>query len=322
MMGVRSLFVLSFLMGASACQTAPLHSSPANVLPGTSGKFDFMEFDGVRGRILAAHGGAGTLLVFDVKNRSVVAEVPVGFGQGVAIDEKGNHYFVGDKVGKRIVVLNAETLAVTARISVPGPVDAIAFDSKRGVVYADEDDGTRVWVVDPKQKKIIATISISGKPEVVQYDAGTDRIYQAIQSKNEIAVIDPVKYTVEKTWSTLPAESPHGLVLDPIRGEVFTAGSNGVLVALDLKTGKLASSVSIAPSPDQIAFDRTTQTIYTASRGFISAVQNQLEGLRSLGNVESPKGAHTLAVDSVHGEVWVVFGDANTSSIQSYRVGP
>ena len=132
-------------------------------------------------------------------------------------------------------------------------------------------------------------------------------------------VIDPKTNTVVAVWPTAPAASPHGLILDPLTGRLFSAGGNGRLVAFDLKTGKVVSSAAIAPGTDQMAFDAGRHRLYCASRGFVSVVQVTASGdLRPVGDVPSPRGAHTLALDPATGDVWVSYSDAAGSHLKRF----
>lgn len=278
-----------------------------------------MASDPIHGRILAAHKGAGTLSVLDTKNGKLLSEVPVGHAQGVAIDARSDQYIVGDDDEHKLVFIDATTLKLTGEAKVDGPVDAIEFNSKNGMVYADEDDGKRIWVVDPKSKKVVTTITIPGVPEVIAYDPVTDRLYQNIKDKDSVVVINPTSNQIEATWATAPATGPHGLVIDSESGRALVAGHNGKLVSIDLKSGTAVANAEIASSPDQIAFDSKTKTIYCASKGFISVIRETATGLENLGNVASPAGAHTLAVDSAQRQVWISYADAKHSYLQKFQ---
>ncbi len=284
-----------------------LQAVPPVELSGKSGHFDYLAYDSANDRLLAAHPGAGTLEFYAGASGKMLPPVATGAVQGVAIDAKGARYFAGDETEKKIVIVDAKSFSILGEVAVDGPVDAIAFDSKRGLLYADEDDGTRVWVIDPTLRKIVATIVLPGVPEFVEYDPKTDRIYQNIKTKDELVVLDPEKRAIVATWSTLPATAPHGLAVDAERGKVYSAGKNGKLVAIDLKTGKVTASVDIPASPDQIAFDPVRRVVYSACRGYLSAVRVSERGLLSEESVPLPMGAHTLAVDSKRGGVWLAY---------------
>lgn len=206
----------------------------------------------------------------------------------------------------------------TGEIAVTGPVDDVLYCPKNGMVYADHDDGPEVWVIDAKTEKIVSTISVPTAPEKIEYDRTSDRIYQNIKSNNTVQVIDPATNKVEKTFDTTPATGPHGLAIDGKTQRLFSAGNNGKLVAIDLKTGKVIATADIAKGVDQIAFDRGNQRIYCACKGKISVVEETAEGIKSLGDVDGPAGAHTLAVDQRTHAVWVSSSDGKDSYLQKF----
>ncbi|MDR3607858.1 MAG: YncE family protein [Oligoflexia bacterium] len=302
--------------------TLPLKSEKPLALDGKAARFDFMATDASAQRILAAHKGAGTLEILDLQTGKPLPAIPVGEAQGVAIDPIEHRYFLGNDDGHSVAIVDARSLKKTAEIKVDGPVDAIAYDPKNGMLFAGYDDGDRLWVIDTKTKQIVTTITIPGVPEVLEYDASTDRIYQNIKTKNEIVRIDPATNKIDATWSTLPVTAPHGLVTDGARGILYTAGSNGKLVAIDLKTGHVTASADIATGVDQIAYDSERKLIYCACKGSISVVKVTESGLKSMGSVPSPQGAHTLAVNPVDHSVWVSFSDREHSYFQKFRAQP
>jgi DNA-binding beta-propeller fold protein YncE len=304
---------------ASSADTPPLQAQTPIVVPGGPARYDYMIVDVSRHRLLAAHTGAKSLVSLNLKSRKVKS-ASVGTAQGVAVDEADNKIFVGCSADHYVAVLNRRTLEKTGEIKTDGPVDAIAFNPKNGMLYACHDDGTHDWVIDGKTDKIVAAVDISGAPEYVVYDPASDRIYQNIKVNDTVQVIDPAKNTVESTWSTSPANSPHGLALDSKTQRLFSAGRNGKLVVLDMKTGKQIATVDIGMGVDQIVFDPDNQRVYCACQGTISVVQETSDGARLLGNVPSPKGAHTITVDPQSHAVWVCYADDKDSYLQEFTV--
>lgn len=96
---------------------------------------------------------------------------------------------------------------------------------------------------------------------------------------------------------------------DPYHGSL----NNGKLIVIDLKTGKTTSSIDIAKGVDQIAYDAGKQRIYCACQGNISVVEVTGDGVKLLGNVTTPKGTHTIAVDTKTHAVWTCYADAKES---------
>ena len=301
---------------AAAFAGAPLTAHPPITVSGGPGGFDWMLVDGVQNRLYATHGGTKTLTVLNLKT-GAVRNVAAGDVAGIAVDAPDGKVFTGGG-DQKVVVLNNKTLAKTGEIPVTGPVDDIKYDPKNGLVYAAHDDGAEDWVIDAKTEKLVGTVVIPGAPEAFAYDAGTGRLYQNIKPADCVDVINPATNTVVATWPTAPAKSPHGLVIDPATGRLFSAGGNGHLAVFDLKTGKVVASVAIAPGTDQIGFDPKRRRIYCASRGFVSVVQETAGGARSLGDVPSAKGAHTLAVDAATGDVWISYSNPSGSYLQKF----
>lgn len=305
-----------FLTVAAAFAQAPLTASRPITVPGGVGGFDWMLVDQARQRLYAAHGGTKTLAVLDLKTQKL-RQIVAGDVSGAAVDTADGKVFVacGDN---KVVVLDNATLQKTAEIAVPGPVDDIKFDPKNSTIYADHDDGAEVWVINAKTNTLVSSIPVAGAPEEMVYDAGADRLYQNIKPADTLDVIDPATNKVTTIWKTAPASSPHGLVLDTATHRLFSAGGNGMLVAMDQKTGRVIASVAIAPGTDQIGFDAKKRRIYCASRGFIAVVQETADGMRLLGNVPAPKGAHTLAVDPATGNVWICYSNPSGSYLEKF----
>lgn len=151
-----NLFIASHSFSVSKSQG--ISESPM-VIGGTGGSFDFMTVDETNRRLLAAHRGAGTLEIIDLKTRKALPAVSVGAAQGVAVDIEGHQYFLGNEADHHIVFVDSRSLSKTAEIKADGPVDAIAFDAKNRKLYAAHDDGDKLWVIDVDSKKIMGTVS-------------------------------------------------------------------------------------------------------------------------------------------------------------------
>jgi DNA-binding beta-propeller fold protein YncE len=300
-----------------AADYPPLTSRPSIRVPGGAGSFDFMAFDAPMHRLLAAHTAAKTLVVLDLKTGDV-RSVPVGKAQGVAVDPADNKIFVGCSEEQQVAVVDRTTLQKIAEVKTGGPVDAVAFNARDGMLYAGHDDGGQVWVIDGKTNELKGTVSIPGAPEDVVCDPTANRVYQNIKTNDTVQVIDPAHRAVLSSWSTAPAASPHGLALDSLTKRLFAAGKNGKLAVIDAGTGQAVAAVEIGPGVDQIAFDPANQRVYCACQGVISVVQETATGARLLGNVPSPKGAHTLTVDPETHSVWICYADDKDSYLQEF----
>lgn len=294
---------------------APLIAKPAIAVPRSPGSFDYMYVDVARRYLLVAHTGSKSLDVFNLNTGALLRQINVGSPHGVAIDVKDRKYFVSTIEGI-VAVVDRDNLVLNDRPMTPGPGDAVAFDPKNDTVYVDEDGGTRIFTVSGRTNKPGPVITIPQDPEYLNYDSVTDKLYQNIVSTNAVLVIDPATNSVTATWSTLPATSPHGQAIDSAAGRLFVAGSNAMLVMIDMKSGAVIGQTAIAPRVDQIAFDPGTQRVYCASgTGLLSVVQETPTGLVSLPDVIVPEHAHTVVVDPATHAVWISYGGSETDFI-------
>jgi DNA-binding beta-propeller fold protein YncE len=317
-LGLAALLALLFgTNGARANDAMPLVAEKPIVIPGAAAKFDYMNVDSEKRRLLAAHPGDNSLAVFDLKTNQFIASLPLGTVQGIIVDAARDQYITGNSKDQKVVFVNRETLKATGEVPTNGPCDDIVLDPKTSMVYADHDDGTDVWVIDARSRKLVGSVTIPEAPEFVLYDPITNRIYQNIKSDGTVQVIDPATNKVETVWHA--AESAHGLAVDGKHGRVYSAGGKGKMVVFDIHTGKSLGEIDIAPGTDQIAYDAEMQRVYCASKGFISVVQATPEGAKLIANVPSPAGAHTIAVDPRTHSVWVCYADKEHSYVQEFK---
>ncbi len=300
-----------------AADAPPLIAEQPIVVPDSKGGFDYLQVDEVQRRLLANHTGNNTLDVFDIDTGKLLKHVPTGKAQGVAVDSKAGKYFVSVSREKLVVVINSQTLEKTGEIKLTGPADALVLDPKNDCLYVGHDDATDLWVINTKTEKIVATITIPEGPEFVLYDPTSDKIFQNIKSNDSLLVIDPVSNTVKQIWPTAPAKHPHGLALNTKTHRLFCAGQNGKLAVMDSASGKVITTVDIAPGIDQIAFDQEKQRVYCASStGVISVVEETADGAKFLGNVKTAPGAKTITVDPKTHAVWIAYADKQHSYVR------
>jgi DNA-binding beta-propeller fold protein YncE len=318
-----SVAVIAMLIWAPlrGAESKPLLVSVATIkIPDAKGSFDFIQMDAANRRLLACHTKAGTLDVIDVDRQVVLARITTGAAQDVAADEKSGKYFVTVSDKKQVAIIDAKTLKVTNVVPTEGELDGMLLDPKNRRVYAAHDHGRSVWVIDVDAEKIVATVAIPGDPEVFVYDAKKDRVYLNIIPTHETVVIDPKTETVVEHWSNQPAQRPHGLVLDPESGRLFSAGANSQLVAIDTSTGKVVGAAKTGPKVDQIAFDSASKRIYAASDGILTVLQETADGIETLGDFPVPKSGKNVVIDPKTHTVWTMSTDGKDSYAHAWRV--
>ena len=289
-------------------------------LAGTHGRFDFLTIDADGRRLLAAHTGNNSLDVIDLDKAELVKAVPTGAAQSAAVDAKAKRYYVAVSNPPQMAIVDAAKLEVIGKVPLSGPADLMAFNAKNGLAYVGHDDAKEVWVIDPMAKKITAAIALAGEgPEDIVFDATEARAFQAVKTKNSIAVVDTATNQVHTHWPTAPLEGPHGMALAANVDALLVAGSNARLALLSLKDGHVIASAEIAKGVDQMAYDAGLHRAYCAcSSGKISVYQVDKDKLTSLGDVTSPQGARSVAVDQKTHTVWIAYAKGDASFVQPF----
>lgn len=320
----RFLHLLVLICTAPAATLAapadlPLAPNKPVPLTGTHGKFDFIKVDSARHRLLACHTGNGSLDIIDLNSSSLVKSIPTGAAQGVAIDEKGGRYFVSVSKPPQLVVIDSNTLEVTANIPLPGPADLNAYDATTDRVYVCNDENPELWLINPETKILLGTYTYPGKGmEDLAFDANDAHLFQNLKEVSLLGEINPTTGELLAKWPTAPALNPHGLAMTGTNS-VLIAGGVGTLSLVDLATGQVLGSAAISPKVDEVTYDLTFHRAYCASGlGTISVIAVDGNKLTPLGNVPSSPGAHSIAVDSRTHAVWIVFAKGNKPFVQSF----
>lgn len=282
-------------------------------IPQSTGKFDFLRIDAKRNRLLAAHENDETADYIDLAKHTLISRLKLGGAVDHAVDADSKFYYVSVQEAQRVAVVDAATLKEVNSVKMSGPTDAIIFESKNHMVYVTHDEGADVWVIDPARAKVVATVTIPGVPEFMVYDDKADRIYVNIKNKDVVAVIDPSTNKVVGSWPTAPAAQPHGLAFDADNHQVYAAGGNGKLVAIDTKSGAVTGSVGIADKVDQIAFDPVKGLLYSAGPDKMSVTSTAGGKLAALGSLTTSPTAKNVTVDPATHTVWTTYTDGKNS---------
>jgi len=295
------------------------------VSPG--GGFDYVTVDAARGRVYAAHGGGGGLMIADADTGNVLGIVKVGPMAGVAVDPATGHVFTGNGDGRSVSEVDPESMTILRTAVVDGPVDAIAYDPDKGRIYADEDDGTRIFVIDTKSFKLIGTVKLPGhKPEYIQVDPDTHEVYQNISdpsaSVSQIVAIDPESLKVTRSIPTVTTNN-HPLQYDARDHQLIVVGENNILAVYD-RTGKLLHKVAYPGRVDQCNWEPSRGWLACAGGGITLFSYDGSSDPKLLGTYPMNPGPHTTSIDAKTGTIWVVWGDrtSGSASVQGLTYKP
>jgi DNA-binding beta-propeller fold protein YncE len=256
---------LLFLSLASRAQNVALYSFDKSISVPGDGGYDYVFIDEVNKHLFVSHGGS--VNVIDLKTEKPIGSIDNMKGvHGIAIDNEVNKGFITDGGDKSVVVFDLQTFKKIKVIHVsPEDPDGIMFDPFSKRVFAFCGDGNAASVIDVNDLKEIGTIALGGGPEFAVPD-GKGMIYNNLEDKNSLNVIDAVKMKVVRNYPLAPCGAPTGLAYDAKNQLVFTGcRKNKGMSVVDVKTGKVISTLPIGAGVDAVVYDPATHLIFCSN---------------------------------------------------------
>jgi DNA-binding beta-propeller fold protein YncE len=139
-------------------------------------------------------------------------------------------------------------------------------------------------------------IAVSGRTRWTVYAPEEDLFFVNIMEPSEIAVVDPRQLDRVARTIAVPHAGAHGLDYDPATDRLFCACDAGVLVTLDIASGKVLDEKPLSGVPDVVFFNRQRQQLYVAvgDPGVIDVFSTT--SMARLATIKTEPGAHTTAL--------------------------
>lgn len=185
-----------------------------------------LAFDPTRGILLAANVGASgqpsswSLSLLDVNRHATVATIPTpGRTRWTIFDEDAACFYVNVGDPAQILVVNAETLAITGSFPIPhaGP-HGLDFDPAKRRLFCACDSGDLV-LVDLRTRETGRVGGLSGVPDVTFFNPKTKRLYVAVGNPGVVDVFDT--RTLAKLGSVPTGKGAHTIGVDFDRNKIY-----------------------------------------------------------------------------------------------------
>ena len=280
-------------------------------LPGPPNRFDYQSLDPAAGRLWISHMNAHRVVLFDVDQRHVVAEIPdLPRVTGVWAVPARHHVYASAAGAHEVAVIDDRTLHVVARIAGARFPDGIAYvpagvaegvpeaSSGAGKVFVSDERGEAELVIDAGTLTKRSIIPLGGEAGNTHYDSVSRCVLVAVQTRGALVAIDPASERVVAHYDVPGIKGPHGFTLDEVRRLAFVTGEgNATLAVIDLRTMRVTQRLKVGDDPDVLAWDPGWRRLYVASEsGVLSAFWATGDTLVPLGDERIPH-AHTVAVD-------------------------
>jgi DNA-binding beta-propeller fold protein YncE len=275
-------------------------------LPGDGG-YDYLSIDEANNHLFVSHGTS--VNVIDLATEKPIASIDGMKGvHGIAVVNDLNKGFISDGKADAVVVFDLTTFKTIGTIPLSSKdADAIIYDPYSKKVLSFNGDGKSVSVVDPVAMKEIKTVSLEGGPEFAVSDE-KGLVYDNIEDLNAMKVIDAKNWTVKTTWPLAPCGAPTGLALDAADGRLFTGcRTNKGLSVVDIKTGKVITTIPIGAGVDAVVYDVADKLIFVSNGDATLTIikQESADKYTVVQTLATAPRAKTMALDKKTKKIYV-----------------
>jgi DNA-binding beta-propeller fold protein YncE len=266
--------------------------------PHVAGGFDHGDVHLASGRVFIAHTANGTVDIVDGERLAYEASVG-GCAEAsgvVCAQDDGGLVFAAARGAGKVLVLDPTSCALLREIAVGPKPNGLAWDPRRRHLLAADVEELTARLVDAATGELLARVDLPGRPRWCVYDPQRDRLL--VNIRDPACVLALAAGTMaERSRIPVSAAGPHGLDVDLNRGRAFVACDAGVVVALDLETGRELARVPIAGEPDVAWYSAAHDRLYVAvgQPGVVDVID--CRRLVLAGRVTTEPGAHTTAYD-------------------------
>lgn len=274
---------------------------------GGEGGWDYLTIDTAT-RIFYISRGTHVML-FDMDNATTIGDIADTPGaHGVALAPELNRGFTSNGGDNSVTVFDLKTLKETLRVKVGTRPDAILYDPATKRVFTFNGGSKDVTAVDATNGSLVGTLPLEGRPEFAVSDQ-TGIIFVNIEDKNELVAFDAKKLMVKNRWPLAPGEGPSGLAIDRKNHRLFSVCSNGKMIIIDSRNGKVVAAPDIGKGPDAAGFDPGTNLAFSSNGGdgTLTVIKEEAPNqFKVVETVSTDTGARTMAVDTKTHQIYLV----------------
>ena len=293
-------------------------------LPPNQGKggFDHADIHLPSDRLYVAHTSNDALDVIDIARDRYIESIPELTGvAGALVSEARELVFTSNRGENTVSVFAPGAEREAFKIPVGVRPNGLAFDPARGILIAanvgdaSNPNSYSVSVVDIERRERIAEIGVPGRTRWAIYDAEHETFFVNISAPALIIGIDARNPGKISNQYEIPAEGPHGLELDVATGRLLCACDAGVLVAVDVGSGRLQGTVALSGRPDVVFLNSHFGRLYVAigDPGVVDVID--IRAMCKHEVVSTEAGAHTLAIDRKRNKLYAFLPQTHRAAV-------
>lgn len=264
---------------------------------GGEGSWDYLRYDPNENRLFIAR--STRVMVVDLAAGKLVGEIPDTAGvHGVALAPGFGRGATSNGNANATSIFDLNSLKLLATVSTEKKPDGILWEPFTNTVLTMNGVSNSISVINIAQAKSIAEIPLPGRPETAVSD-GQGKVFVNLEDKAQIAEVNMSRHFVQHTWDLTGCTEPTGLAIDTANARLFSGCHDGVLIVVDMNSGKNIEKLPIGQGVDAVAFDPELHTVFASNKeGTISVInQETANRYRNLETVQTLAGAKTMALD-------------------------
>jgi len=301
------LLAFTFLVCLPATAATHYEVTRHYVLGGDGG-WDALVYDPASKHLFISRGTH--VIVVDPANGKQVGDIPDTPGvHDIALAPDAGKGFITAGKSNKAIIFDITSLKPTGSVNVGKKPDAAVYEPTTHRVFTFNGDSNDATVIDSKSEKVAGTVALGGNPEFAVAD-GRGHVFVNIESTGEIAEIDAAKLTVMNRWPMKGCEEPSGLDMDTAHNVLFSGCHNKLLFVTDATNGKNLAHLPIGERVDGVGFDPGTHLAFSSNGdGTLTVISGKGNNYKVEQNVNTQRGARTLAVNPAANEVYTVTSD-------------
>lgn len=218
--------------------------------------------------------------------------------------------FVTEQTKNDVVIFDPITQKIIGRAPTSAGPDAIVYDPATKRVFTMNSRSGTATAISATDSKPLGDISLGGQPAAAVSD-GKGSIYINLTNTSEQLRVDAKALRILNRWPVAPCENPSGLSIDSERRVLFIGCSNDKMGIMSADTGKILAAPAAGSGTGEGRFDPVTMYALSAnSDGTLTIViEAGDDRFNVVENVETERGATSMALDPKIHEVYVVTSD-------------
>jgi DNA-binding beta-propeller fold protein YncE len=271
-------------------------------LPGGATRFDYQEIDPGLGHLVITHMNDGTVLIADLRDGSVLKEVPgIPTARGVAVADDVGRIFATSSPSQ-LVLIDNKAMTEVARVGTGNGPDGVGWDPIHKMVgVSDQGDGALSLIPNAGTGTRVQ-VPLGSQTGNVLFD-GTRGVFWitvvTATPPDQLVAVDPTTAKVTTTIGLPGCSGAHGLRLHPDGQSAFIAcESNNVLARVDLGAAHAVTSAPTGSVPDVLSIDPGLGWLYVAAEsGDLTVFDIHQPGVVLIGHDSPGQNSHSVAVD-------------------------